>query len=79
MVQVVDATKAFGSTSPSVAPTLASRCEVGVGECSRQCNDDCCQQKCYDAYPLLNPKAYCSNIGLPQRLCTCAHDCPSPM
>ncbi|XP_010526370.1 PREDICTED: defensin-like protein 183 [Tarenaya hassleriana] len=50
----------------------SSKCVIGLGGCSADCSDNCCNTKCLTAYP--NGRGYCDNIGS-NYLCNCAYDC----
>lgn len=63
---------------PSLPPLLPSKtCNVGLGPCSMQCNDECCNAKCAEKFPgPLEGHGSCQNVGPPiYHGCLCTFKC----
>ncbi|KAM6554065.1 hypothetical protein CsatB_014827 [Cannabis sativa] len=49
-------------------------CTAGIGRCSQNCNEECCEVKCWTKFGN-SGKGMCYNPGELGNVCLCSYDC----
>ncbi|KAM3269227.1 hypothetical protein P3S67_030109 [Capsicum chacoense] len=51
-------------------------CLTNLGACGKECDQECCQSRCYGNFQNKHPSPICEILpGSAERLCNCYHDC----